>query len=590
MVTEAVRERLVAQIYVKLDGSSLPSAVADDLTSATVDGSVHLPDMATLEFRNQDLDLLKGQQFKPGQELKIELGDASSSREVFIGEVTSVELDIRTSGETPLVVRAYDRAHHLQRGRFTKAFTNMKDSDIAGEIARALSFSADVDSTREVHEYVLQDNQTNWEFLQERASRLGFELQVRDKTLKFKRPPSDPAEPVKLALQTELLAFRARLTTSDQVNEVEVRGLDPREGKEVVGLATRPQGTPRLSDTRSGGQAASDAFHREARVAVAREPVYSQAQADGLAQTVLNDLASTFVTAEGVAMGNPRLRLGSEVELPEESVGKQFNARYVVTEIRHVYDPKGYRIEFKASGRRSTDIVSLLSDKPGHTHKPGPGTGMQMAFTTIGRVTNTQDPWEVGRVKVKLLGLPGTPESDWCDVVAPGAGKERGIEYLPEVNDLVLLMGASANSPNVLGGLWSYGDPPPLKNSEAQSGGQTVKRIIRSRTGHVILLDDSDGGGGITIMDSTEKNKVVIDTEKGGLLLTAGSIRLEAGGKLELVAGEDIVIDAGANLKATAGAGATVEAGARLELKGPAGAKLDGGAMAEIKGAMVNIG
>lgn len=577
-MVSAVEQRVIPQVCVKVDNRDVPRGMLDDLTRAFVDSSVHLPDTASLEFGNANLSRSEEETFKVGQELRIELGEQDVKREVFVGEITSIELDLDMSGGTPLLIRAYDRAHRLHRGRFSRSFTNVKDSDIAGKIADELSFSKDIQATREVHEYVLQNNQTNWEFLQERAARLGFELQVRDKALVFRPPPSTPAEGVDLAWGGELLSFRATMTTSEQVNEVEVRGWDPLNKREVVGRATRPAGTPEIGESRTGGQVASAAFRRDARMMVAREPIYSQAQADALAQVVLDELANTFVVAEGVAMGNPRLRLGSEVNI--QSVGRQFTGRYTVTEVRHMYEPEAYRIAFGVTGRRSTDVVSLLT---------GPPQVPIHVFTGI--VTNNSDPRDVGRVKVRMPLLGQDIESHWCRVAAPGAGPERGVEYLPEVDDEVLVLGHDINNLYVLGGLWNLRDVPPQTNSQAVSGGRVTKRVIRSRTGHVILLDDSDGGGSITIVDSTEKNKIVIDTAQNSLEMTVeGDVKLQAGGKLEIIAGTEATIQAGTEFKAEAGTSASIDATSQLDLKGGMGATLQSNARTEVKAPMVNIG
>jgi len=577
-VTTDVQERIVAQIWVTVNGIALAQELLDDLSRAIIDSSVHLPDMAVLEFGNRALRWSEAKRFEVGQEVRIELGERDLKREVFVGEITCLELDINISGTTPLIVRAYDRSHRLHRGRFTRSFTNVKDSDIAKTIATELSLGADVRETAEVHEYLLQNNQTNWEFLQERAMRLSFELQVRDKTLVFKPPPSTPAEPIDLAWNEELLSFRAKMTTSEQVSEVEVRGWDPLRKKEVVGRASQPQHTPEIGERRSGGNVAADAFHHDARVVVAREPIYSQVQADGLAQTILNDLGGTFVTAEGMAMGDPRLRLGSEVNV--KYVGGQFSGRYVVTEIRHAYEPEGYRIEFKSTGRRSTDVLSILARPvPLRTH------------VLTGVVTNNKDPRDAGRVKVKIPLLGPDIESHWCRVVAPGAGPQRGLEYLPEVDDEVLVVGHDINNLYILGGLWNLQDAPPQKNSQAVSGGRVAKRIIRSRTGHVIMLDDSDGGGSITIVDSTEKNKIIIDTAKNSLEMAVdGDVTLKAGGKVEIVAGTEAKIEAGTKLSAKAGTEASLEASTQLDLKGGTGATLQSNMKTDVKAPMVNIG
>jgi phage protein D len=576
-VTPAER-RIVAQIYIKLDGEELAAEALPDLLSARFEGSVHLPDLAVLDFRNPDLRWTEAQLFKIGQTLEVQLGETDLRERVFIGEVTGIELDVAMSGATELRVRAYDRAHRLHRGRFTQVYRNMTDSDIAKKIGQELGFTVDVTPTREVFEYVLQDNQTNWEFLQDRANRLGFELQVRDKTLVFKPPPSDPADPIDLAWREELLSFRARMITGEQVQDVEVRGWDPINKRALVGRAATPKGTPQIAESRTGGEVTRAAFQKKAPFLVARQPIYSQSQADSLAQTVLNELAGSFVTAEGIALGNPKLRLGSEVNLL--SVGKQFSGRYVVTQIAHVYEPAGYRIEFEVTGRRSTDLASLTA-----------GPAQPNAHILTGVVTNNKDPRDIGRVKVKLPTLGADVESNWCRVASPGAGKDRGMEYLPEVDDEVLLLGSDINHLYVIGGVWSTADSPPLKNSQAVSGGEVVKRIIRSRTGHEITLDDSPASPSITIVDSTGNNRLAIDTRKNSLEIdVAGDIKIKASQNIDIEAGMALSFQSGMGLEVQAGLDAKLTANTQLVLEGMLSTNLRSGGQVALAAPSVALG
>lgn len=357
--------RLVTNVYIKLDGADLPPAqdVMADLLRVRVDGSVHLPDMAVLEIDNSDFKWSNQEKFKMGQDLKIYFGDADlrSDEPVFAGEVTAMEVDIGLSGAVLMRIRGYDRAHLLHRGRINKTFLQMKDSDIAQQIAGDLSLTPDVQQTPGVHKYVHQHNQTNWEFLQSRAARYGYELVVHDKTLSFKKPPTNPPS-VDSAWHEHLLSFRATMTTGDQVNEVEVRGWDPVNKKEVVGVATSPEHLPVLDEGQNnGGEVAQTAHHRQTKVVVVDQPVYDQEQAQQLAQTILNERAGSFITAQGVAEGDPHMKLGGEVNL--KNVGKQFTGKYRITQISHRYEPEGYKIEFEVTGRRSTDLISLVSPR-----------------------------------------------------------------------------------------------------------------------------------------------------------------------------------------------------------------------------------
>jgi phage protein D len=198
--------------------------------------------------------------------------------------------------------------------------------------------------------------------LQERASVHGFELQVRDKTLVFRPPPSVERKEVTLTWSSELLSFKATKTTGEQVNKVEVRGWDPINKKEIVGKAESPNHLPELEEGENhGGNVAKSAFQKEATMVTAREPIFNQAQADRLAQTILDELAGGFITARGTAKGNPDLQLGSKVEI--KSVGKHFSGKYVVTQITHRFEPEDWLVDFEVTGRRSFDFLSLVAGR-----------------------------------------------------------------------------------------------------------------------------------------------------------------------------------------------------------------------------------
>jgi uncharacterized protein involved in type VI secretion and phage assembly len=400
---------------------------------------------------------------------------------------------------------------------------------------------------------------------------------VQAKKLLFKPGPTSPGDPIDLAWREELLSFRARMMTGEQVNEVEVRGWDPINKKAVTGRAVDPKGLPAIGESRNGGQVSNAAFHKKSPFLVARQPIYSQAQADQLAQTVLDEMAGTFVTAEGVALGNPKLRLGSMVNL--KSVGKQFSGKYAVTQITHVYEPTGYRIEFEVTGRRSTDLVSLTTSAPAvESH----------IFTGI--VTNNKDERDIGRVKVKLPVFGDDVESNWCRIAAPGAGKDRGMEYLPEVDDEVLLIGSDINNMYVLGGLWSVIDAPPVPSSEAVEGGEVVKRTIKSRTGHEITLNDSVSEPGIEITDPNG-NKLFIDTKTNKIEITAnGDISIKGKQNVEIEAGMALSLKAGMGFEVTANLDAKITANTQLALEGMLNTGIRSGGAISISAPAIGLG
>jgi uncharacterized protein involved in type VI secretion and phage assembly len=137
----------------------------------------------------------------------------------------------------------------------------------------------------------------------------------------------------------------------------------------------------------------------------------------------------------------------------------------------------------------------------------------------IGIVTNNQDPDGLGRIKVRFPWLSADDESNWARVAAPMAGNDRGFYTLPELEDEVLVAfeHGSAEHPYVLGALWNGKDKPPANNDD----GDNNVRVLKSRSGHVVRLDDTAGAEKIEIMDGAGTESLVFDTAAGTITLTA---------------------------------------------------------------------
>jgi uncharacterized protein involved in type VI secretion and phage assembly len=130
-----------------------------------------------------------------------------------------------------------------------------------------------------------------------------------------------------------------------------------------------------------------------------------------------------------------------------------------------------------------------------------------------------------GKVKVKLVTSNFEIE---CRMLQPYAGPGFGTFLIPEVNAevLVAFYHDAVHLPVVLGCLWNGKDKPP-----AQRGKKKDPKLLQTRGGHKILLDDSEGAEKIEIVDSGGKNRIVMDTKRN-------SITIETGGKLHLRASE----------------------------------------------------
>jgi uncharacterized protein involved in type VI secretion and phage assembly len=206
--------------------------------------------------------------------------------------------------------------------------------------------------------------------------------------------------------------------------------------------------------------------------------------------------------------------------------------------------------------------MSLLPNLLGQQNQSNQFYGL-----TIGIVTNNKDEEGLARVKVKFPLLSDNDESFWARVVTPMAGEKCGIYFLPEVGSEVLVAFAHGNiaSPYILGSLWNGVDKPPEFNSD----GKNDKRIIKSRSGHTILLDDTPDSEKIEVIDKSLKNSVVINTKDNSISITADAdISINSqNGKLKLSA-RSIEINSQAEMKITAQQNMDLQAGPVMNIKG----------------------
>ena len=189
----------------------------------------------------------------------------------------------------------------------------------------------------------------------------------------------------------------------------------------------------------------------------------------------------------------------------------------------------------------------------------------------VGIVSNNQDPEGLGRVKVRLPWLSDENESNWARVCSPMAGADRGTYFLPEVEDEVLVAfeHGQPDFPYILGALWNGKDKPPEAND-----GENNLRTIKSRSGHTIRLDDTDGAEKIEIIDASNSNSIVIDTAVNTLTITAEA---------------DLTIQSNSGKLVLSGNGVEISSMAGIAIKANQKMDVDGGALLNLKGQMVNI-
>ena len=149
-------------------------------------------------------------------------------------------------------------------------------------------------------------------------------------------------------------------------------------------------------------------------------------------------------------------------------------------------------------------------------------------------VSDIKDPDNQGRVKITLPWSPDTGGARyevWARLATFMAGNNRGSWFIPDVNDEVLVAfeGGDARRPYVIGALWNGHDNPP---DSMDGAGNNYHKVLRSRNGVKITLDDQDGQEKF-IVETPGAQKMTLQDGPGSITIedsNGNSIKLEAAG------------------------------------------------------------
>jgi len=607
-------QQVTSGFVVAVDGVGLPEELYPLLVSGYVDGSRDLPDAFVLRYRDPDRTLLARAGVRIGSRLDVEVAPATGNAPVPLvsGEVTAVETEFDATG-TFTVVRGYDPAHRLFRGRRTDTYTQVTASDVVTAVARRAGIPLGrVDATPTVFEHVTQAAASDWEFLDALARETGHEVTVRDGRLDFHPPrpaadapapggsPGPGEDPLVLRQGADLLRFRAVVTSAEQVGQVEVRGWDVGQKQALVATAPARTRSAELPDVTPAQLA--EVFGNLTYTGTA-VPYRTQAEVDAAAAATAEQIAGAFAELEGVARGNPRIRAGVAVSLV--GVGSPFDGKYVVTRSRHQVDPYGgYTTRFAVTGRQERSLFGLASGLGGRAAR-------RLAGVVVAQVSDVRDPQRLGRVRLTFPWLSDGYVSDWARTVQPGAGRDRGALVLPEVGDEVLVAfeHGDVRRPYVVGGLHNGVDTPPEGEGPLadEGSGAVNRRSFVSRTGQrVDLLDEEGARQGLSLRTGDGTISLVLDatgTELSlrsdgtvriegarGIALDAGSGTLELrGARVELAATDGVDVDAGTGSASVSAAGELALTGGTARLEGTARATVRGGQSCDVSAALVRI-
>src|SRR6478752_4119109 len=203
--------------------------------SFTVVNSYNFKDRTFQTGRGQKvLELLR---FGAEVEICMGYGDAKSVPLIASGVITEITTNFPEAGSPELAIAGYDHAFPLTIGKNARTWTKALDSDAVHEITSFHNLNASIETTKEQHAQIEQNQESDFEFLKKLADRNHFEMYVDEhRTLHFRKPNYTATAVVRLAWGEGLLSFKPEANLAGQISKVEVYGWDPKKKEKIVGV------------------------------------------------------------------------------------------------------------------------------------------------------------------------------------------------------------------------------------------------------------------------------------------------------------------------------------------------------------------
>lgn len=580
---------------IKVNGAELTATQLRALNLVRIERALCMVGRVTLRLRDESYTFSAGKTFALGADLTLSLPGKST---FFTGVVTGVRLEQAGQQPPELVVTADDLGCKLLAGQAPQSYSEQSYEDVLRQLASKSGLTADVSGAAlsTAAPYLLQTGSPA-AYLDAVARRTGTVWWVDAKKLVV-RDAGTSSGTVPLSMTKDMLNFSVRASAL-RPTEINVSGWDPKGQTTITGEATTSSAA-----TRPTADFVSDYLGSEPQKVVASRPNVAslfpttQDEAKALAGAALADAEAAAVVARGTCWVNSDIVPGSTVKITEAG---PTSGDYYVSEVEHTYDRRGFTTRFVAGPMRPLGLVDTLGGPP-------PDPGIEGLGLVVGVVSDNKDPDNSYRVKVKLPSLQGGIVSFWARVISLGAGGDRGMSFLPEVGDEVLVgfEFGDQRRPVVLGSLYSAQNKLPEANQIVADGKVNYRRMT-SRLGHVVELADGTGPTTqhVLIKLGNAEHKIRLGADRFDIEVAQGKpltiksgsamFDINAAGNIS-IEGKNVTIKADGNLLLQGGTKSTLSAngqlqvdGATVDVKAQGMANVQASGPLALKGAMVNI-
>ncbi len=557
--TEVPKTYHILSIVINKEVNRIPSA-----TIMIADGE---PAKQTFEVSNKP-------DFEPGKEITMQLGYRGTNETAFKGIVVKHSIKMRKNGAV-LIIECRDKAAKMAAACKNSYFKEMKDSDVMEQLIDNYGLEKEVQTSSVENKQLVQYNSTDWDFMLCRADVNGMLCMTNDGKISIKKPDFST---------DAVLTVQYGATVHELDAEIDAR----LQYKAVKGSSWNFTDQELLENVEAEEPSIPPAGNLDASTLATtlNENEFVLQHSGKIEEPELQQWVNAMMLKHRLAKIRGQIKIdGTTAVLPGQiikvnGIGERFEGKLFVTGIRHQYENGDWQtnLQFGINPEWFAERFNV--------QQPLAGAMMPaIEGLQIGIVTKLEDdPDGENRIMVRIPVIHASDEGAWCRVSSLDAGKERGMFFLPEVDDEVIV-GFINNDPRhgvVLGMVNSSSKPAPLTASDDnhEKGYQSRSKMKLMFNDDKKIINIETPGGHKVQIDEDAKKIHLEDMNGNKITMNEDGISIESGKEIKIKAGTDMKLESNnMNLKGSA----------QTKVEGSSGAEFSSGGTTNIKGSMVNI-
>ncbi len=469
-----------------------------------------------------------------GCDITIEIANNNEDRLAFKGVVLNVRSNGTSTSELghSIILEGYSPTILLDSGAHCNGYVDKTLQDIADEICseapqNLLNTNINPSFTDTIP-FSVQSNESWFEYLNRMACRYGEWFYFDGSSLVL---GTKEYEAVDLYYGTDLLSFELGLNLNSMGQAFYARSYreDTMETDAINAYSSSMSGNTAIAMNKS-----AETFQNAPAIPLNQFDDESalKSQINKLSEKAFKGEAANRVNFNGQS-NNPAIMLGNLITVNYNSLaGSTQHGEYLVTGIRH---------SWQLGGKYQNSFTAIPSDA-----EVSPTTNVALvpqAAAQTAIVVDNNDPEGMGRVKVTFSWM-SQGESPWMRIAVPYGGSNKGMQFIPEIDEEVMVgfEGNNAEKPFVMGALFHGNAKPDDWATETND-----IKAIRSRSGHTVELNDTDGEETIKIYDNEGSIITFNTSEKSLSIVSSETIDISAK-NINISAEENIVIGAEGNI------------------------------------------